>query len=190
MTWRSDECGTRILRVIHGRDARATCDRIFDMNGRKMNRRTKTIIVIVLIAAGSSLVQGQAKDAKKKSLGEQLVALQRAEVEAEDKKDLAALDRLLSGDFIFTAPGGAVSDKRKFIEEAKKSEPEPGQKIDYDETRAFDYGKTAVVTNVLIVKGRDKDGKDYTSRYRNTVVWVKQRGNWRMAAIHVSRIRS
>ena len=159
------------------------------MNDHKMNRRMKAIIVIVLIGAGSSFVQGQAKDAKKKSLAQQLVVLQRAEVEAEDKKDLAALDRLLSDGFIFTAPGGAVSDKRKFIEEAKNAEPEPGQKIDYNETKAFAYENMAVVTNVLIVKGRDKEGKDYTNRYRNTVVWVKQRGHWRMAAIHVSRIR-
>jgi ketosteroid isomerase-like protein len=159
------------------------------MNGHKMNRQIKTIIVIVLIAAGSSIVQGQSNQAKRKSLAQQLELLQRAEVEAEDKKDLATLDRLLSDGFIFTAPGGAVSDKRKFIEEAKNAEPEPGQKIDFDETRAFAYGNTAVVTNVLIVKGRDKDGKDYTNRYRNTVVWVKQRGHWRIAAIHVSRIR-
>ena len=155
---------------------------------RKMNRQIGAIIDIVLIAACSSFVQGQAKHARKKSLAQQLVVLQRTEVEAEDKKDLAALDRLLSDGFIFTAPGGAVADKRKFIEETKNAEPEPGQKIDYDETKAFAYGNTAVVTNVLIVKGRDK-GKDYTNRYRNTVVWVKQRGNWRMAALHVSRIR-
>jgi len=159
------------------------------MSGLKMNRRVKVIIIIVL-TAGPAFAQGQANEAKRKTLAQQLELLQRAETEAEDKKDLAALDRLLSDGFIFTAPGGAVSDKKKFIEEAKNAEPEPGQKIDYDETRAFDYGSTAVVTNVLIVKGRDKDGKDYTNRFRNTVVWVKQRGHWRMAAIHVSRIRS
>ena len=155
-----------------------------------MKRRIKGIIVIAVLIAASSFVQGQSNDSKRKSLAQQLELLQRAEVEAENKKDLAALDRLLSEDFIFTAPGGAVSDKKKFIEEAKNAEPELGQQIDYDETRAFAYGNTAVVTNVLIVKGRDKDGKDYRNRYRNTVVWVRQHGHWRMAAIHVSRTRA
>ena len=164
---------------------------LFQVNDHKINPRIKGIAIIAgLIAAASSFVPGQSNDAKRKSLMQQLLLLQRAEVEAEDKKDLAALDRLLSDDFIFTAPGGAVSDKKKFIEEARNAEPEPAQKIDYDETRIFAYGNAAVVSNVLIVKGRDKDGKDYTNRYRNTVVWVRQYGNWRMAAIHVSRIRS
>jgi len=46
------------------------------------------------------------------------------------------------------------------------------------------------VNYLLTVKGKNKEGKDYTNRYRNTVVWVKQQGRWRMAAIHVSRIRA
>ena len=109
--------------------------------------------------------------------------------QAEDKKDLAALDRLLTDDYIFTAPGGAVTDKKKLIEEVKNGVPEEGQTISYEDVKANVYGKAAVVNYRLIVKGRDKDGKDYISRYRNTVVWVKQQGHWRMAAIHVNRIR-
>jgi ketosteroid isomerase-like protein len=66
----------------------------------------------------------------------------------------------------------------------------PGSKlISYDEAKAHVYGNAAVVNYILIVKGRDKEGKDYANRYRNTVVWVTQQGHWRMAAIHVSRIR-
>ncbi len=115
--------------------------------------------------------------------------LQRAEDDAEDKRDLTALDRLLSDDFIFTTPNGALSDKKKLIDDVKNDEPEAGQTIGYDEIRTQDYGKTAVVNYLLTVKGKNKEGKDYTNRYRNTVVWVKQQGRWQMAAIHVSRIR-
>jgi ketosteroid isomerase-like protein len=55
--------------------------------------------------------------------------------------------------------------------------------------KVYPYGDTAVVSALLIVKGKDKEGKDYTNRFRNTVIWVKQEKNWRMASIHVSRIR-
>lgn len=124
-----------------------------------------------------------------RSLEQELMQLQYVADEAENKKDLATLDRLLADNYIFTAPTGAVSDKKQLIEDIKNGEPEAGQTISYDEIKVYDYGNTAIVNCLLIVKGKDKDGKDYTNRYRNTVTWVKQQNRWRMAAIHVSRVR-
>jgi ketosteroid isomerase-like protein len=149
----------------------------------------RILIITVLIVAASSYAQGQSKGDKRKSLEQELMQLQHDEDEAESKRDLAALDRLLSDDFIFTAPNGAISDKKRLIEDVKNADPEVGQTINYDDVKTHVYGKTAVVNYLLIVKGQDKNGKDYANRYRNTVVWIKQQGHWRMAAIHVSRIR-
>ena len=149
----------------------------------------RILVITILIVAVSLYVQGQSKDRRDKDLQQELMRLQREQFEAEDKRDIAALDRILSDDFFFTAPNGAVSNKKKFIEDVKSNnEPETGETINYDDITTHDYGKTAVVSYLLIVNGHDKDGKDNTSRYRNTVVWVKQ-GSWRMAAIHVSRVR-
>ncbi len=124
------------------------------------------------------------------SLEQELMQLQHAVDEAENKKDLAALDRLLADSYIFTAPTGAVSDKKQLIEDIRNAEPEVGQAISYDEIKVYAYGDSAVVSCLLVVTGRDKDGKDYSNRYRNTVTWVKQQNRWRMAAIHVSRVRA
>ena len=149
----------------------------------------RLFITAGLIVAAFSYAQGQAKGGESKSLEQELMRLQRAEDEAESKRDLAALDRLLSDDFIFTAPNGAISDKKKLIEDIKNDEPEAGQTINYEDVKTHAYGKTAVVNYLLIVNGHNKEGKDYINRYRNTVFWVKQQGHWHMAAIHVSRIR-
>ncbi len=149
----------------------------------------RILTTAMLVVAAVSYAQGQSKGNKSGGLAQELMQLQHAEDEAENKKDVAALDRLLSDDFIFTAPTGAITDKKQLIEEVKGSEAEAGQTISYDEVKAHGYGKSAVVNYLLIVKGQGKDGKDYTNRYRNTVVWVRQQGRWRMAAIHVSRIR-
>jgi ketosteroid isomerase-like protein len=67
--------------------------------------------------------------------------------------------------------------------------PANSQTIRYDDVKAYRYGQSAVVNYLLIVKGTDKEKKEYTNRYRNTVLWIRQHGRWRMAAIHVSRIR-
>lgn len=147
------------------------------------------IVLTMLMAATLSFAQGQSKSNKDSKLAQELMQLQRAEDEAENKKDVAALDRLLSDDFIFTAPTGAITDKKQLIEEIKADAADAAQTISYDEVKAHDYGKSAVVNYLLIVRGAGKDGKEYVNRYRNTVVWIKQGGRWRMAAIHVSRIR-
>ncbi len=149
----------------------------------------RILLLIALMVLVSTCVQGQAKDGQAKIKAKEFTLLQKAADEAEDKKGLAALDRLLADDYIFTAPGGAVTNKKQLIEEIKTNVPDAGQTISYDEATANVYGNAAVVNYILIVKARDKEGKDYAHRYRNTVVWVKQQGHWRIASIHVSRIR-
>lgn len=125
-----------------------------------------------------------------KSLERELMRLQREVDAAETKRDFAALDRLLADGYIFTAPGGAVSDKKQLVEDIRNAAPEPEQTLEYDDVKVYDYGNSAVVNCLLTVKGRGKDGKDYTNRYRNTVTWVKRKDRWQMAAIHASRIRT
>ena len=41
--------------------------------------------------------------------------LQHTVDEAETKKDLATLERLLSDNYIFTAPNGVISDKKSLL---------------------------------------------------------------------------
>ncbi len=152
--------------------------------------RQRVILSIALMFVVASYAHGQAKARRNADrLAQELMRLQQAEDDAEAKKDLAALDRLLSDDFIFTAPTGAITNKQQLLADIKHDESGGGEAISYDEVKAHGYGQTAVVNYLLLVKGQDKDGKDFTNRYRNTVVWVKQQGRWRMAAIHVSRIR-
>lgn len=133
---------------------------------------------------------GQSSSSGSKNLEQELMQLQHTVDEAENKKDFATLDRLLSDNYIFTEPNGTISDKKKLIEDVKNDEPEAGQTLNYDQVKVYPYGATAVVSARLTVKGRDKEGKEYTSHYRNTVIWVKQQNRWRMASIHVSRIRA
>ena len=149
----------------------------------------RILVVTILIVAAWCNGEAQSKSGKKKSIEQELMQLQRATEEAEDKKDLAALDRILTDGYIFTAPGGAITDKKQLIAEVKNGMPDEDQTLSYEDVKAHVYGKAAVVSYLLIVKGRDKDGKDYLNRYRNTVVWVEEQGHWRMAAIHVTRIR-
>jgi ketosteroid isomerase-like protein len=47
--------------------------------------------------------------------------------------------------------------------------------------RAHVYGNAAVVTGILAVRGRGKDGA-FEHRYRYTDTWIRSGGRWLMVA--------
>src|SRR5215470_8365261 len=72
------------------------------------------LAVACLMSASTVTAQVQNKNSE-----QEFMRLQRAEDDAETKKDVAALDRLLNDDFIFVAPNGSVSNKKKFLDDVK-----------------------------------------------------------------------
>jgi hypothetical protein len=60
-----------------------------------------------------------------------------------------------------------------------------GDKVDWagnEGMKLYDYTPTAVVTGILVVKGHDKKGKQYTNRYRFTDTWLLRGGKWQVIA--------
>jgi len=149
-------------------------------------KRIIILTIALLIAAAN--IAAQTGD---KKIEQEFIERHRAEEEAETKGDIAALDRMLSEDFIFIAANGAVSDKQKFLDDVKAdTEPAAPQKLAYENFRARVYGKTVIVNYVLVVSGKDKDAKDYANRFQMSVLWAKQKGVWRIVNFHSTRVRT
>lgn len=123
-------------------------------------------------------------------LEQKLLQMQRVEDDAETKKDFAALDRLLDDNYIFTAANGAIYTKKQLVDEIKADDSTGAQTLSYEEVKTFDFGKTALVNYLLVVKSKDKEGKDQASRYRMSALWVKRKGNWRIASVQATRVRA
>jgi len=156
-------------------------------------KRTIILTVVFLISAFLISVSAVTAQSQNKNLEQEFMRLQRAEDDAEAKKDVAALDRLFNDDFIFVAANGSTSDKKKFLADVKANdEPSSGpqEKLTYEDFKVRVYGKTAIVNYVLFVSGKDKDGKDFASRYRMSVLWVKQKKDWRISNFHATRVRN
>jgi ketosteroid isomerase-like protein len=148
-------------------------------------KRTIILTIVLLITASNAAAQSG-----NKNIAQEFLQRQRAEEEAEAKRDIAALDRVLHEDFIFIAANGAVSDKRKFLDDIKAdTETAAPKKLEYENFRARAYGKTGIVNYVLVVSGTDKDAKDYANRYQMSVLWTKQKGVWRIINFHSTRVR-
>jgi len=151
-----------------------------------MKRTFLLIFALIFFAA----VEANTQSKNDKNLAQDLLRLQRLQDEAEGKKDFAALDRIFNDDFIFIAANGKIYDKKTFLNELKVDVSEPQETLDYEDFTARGYGKTAIVNYVLVIKGKDKDAKEYTNRFRMSVIWVKQNGNWRIANFHSTRVRT
>jgi ketosteroid isomerase-like protein len=105
-----------------------------------------------------------------------IIALENAWNQAEEHKDVGALDLLLHPDLVYIDYDGSMMTKGEFIASVKAPALHP-EKIVNESMTAHVFGDSAVVTGIYREKGVDK-GKPYLRRGRFTDTWVYQNGVW------------
>lgn len=104
--------------------------------------------------------------------------------------DVAALDRLLANDVLFTGPDGVVGTKAEDLE-AHGSGLVRFRTHQPAELRMRSIGADVVVTSLLAQLEVEVAGKLIAGDYRYTRVWARESGEyWRVVAGHVSQARS
>ena len=130
------------------------------------------IFTVVLISHGRP--QAMSEDEGR------ILALETAWNHAEQTKDVAALDQLLSPQLVYIDYDGSFSSKQEFLAAVKGEGLSPEQIIN-EQQSAHVFGDCAVVTGVYREKGVNK-GKPYSRRGRFTDTWVKVSGTWQCVA--------
>ncbi|HUX45798.1 MAG TPA: nuclear transport factor 2 family protein [Terracidiphilus sp.] len=103
-------------------------------------------------------------------------------------RDLNALNRLLSEDFLAIMPNGLLQTKAETLAGLRNGSVR-FHSIDILEHRVRFYGDTAVVTSRANVSATMPDG-DISGPYRYTRVYVRDsKGRWRIVSFEASRIR-
>jgi|SRR5579862_4979875 len=105
-----------------------------------------------------------------------ILALENAWNQAEEHKDIKALDALLDPTLVYIDYDGSIMDKAQFLASARAPSLHPEQIVNESMT-AHVYGGSAVVTGVYREKG-EKNRKPYLRRGRFTDTWVFVQGNW------------
>lgn len=98
--------------------------------------------------------------------------------------DIAAMDSLLTEDFIITTEDGSTFSKSGYIAENGR----PTLHVEISEMSGLKvrmHGNTAVVTGEYHEKGISK-GKPYEYHDRFTDVWMNTNGRWQVIASHYS----
>jgi ketosteroid isomerase-like protein len=105
-----------------------------------------------------------------------ILALENAWNQAEEHRDVKALDSLLDSSLVYVDYDGLMMDTSQFIASIKAPSLHPEQIVNESMT-AHVYGDSAVVTGIYHEKG-ERNGKPYLRRGRFTDTGVYHGGTW------------
>ena len=141
------------------------------------------LLICALIAGGA--FTGAAQTAPKTATDDtaardMLVSLTKDWIDAEAKRDGAALDRLLADDFVGTAPSGDKVTKKMVVPDPKGQGG--GLSFTGDDFVARVYGDMGVVTGNGTWKEKDKGTLCFT------LAFVKRGERWQIVTVHLSQV--
>ncbi len=109
---------------------------------------------------------------------------------AELGGDTASLKEILADDFVAVGPRGFVLSGMQWIARHDTGSLEY-RSFGLDEAEVRTYGDAAIVVCCQTAAGvyEDENGRyDIDERFRATLVFVRQEGNWRLAGLQLSPI--
>ncbi len=102
------------------------------------------------------------------------------------KKDMAAFDRIVAGEWMFSGPEGEQQTRAQNLADLQSGAYVcTAYKLDDLQVRAF--GDTVVALGLETEKSTYQ-GQDISGQYRFTDVFVKRNGVWQAVATHVSKV--
>jgi ketosteroid isomerase-like protein len=138
------------------------------------------IAVMTMLFAMPMLAHAQMSMAKNDKAAQEVIEFRNRYIEAEENRDTAFLDKILTDDFFALNPQGKLLDKAGQLENLKR--PDRTLKVlNPRETHVQFYanGQVAVLTEHVTVDGTDK-GRPFGGEYRFLRVFAKQNGNWKV----------
>ena len=146
-------------------------------------------LIVALMIATSYLASGQKRGrdaALNTDAKQEVMEVMRRYEEAYGQNNVAALDRILAEDFVFTSSRSIVVTKAQELSDIRSGEMKT-ESAGIDELQVRGRGTAAVVTGRATLKGV-WHGQDFSGQYRVTATWIKEAGHWRLLALHASRI--
>ena len=116
-----------------------------------------------------------------------VAALEQKWLEAEKTNSPDLVAPLIADKFISTSSEGQVSDKAKWLADAKATRYDS---VDHHNVKVTVFGYTAIATGDFMAKGTDPSGKPIDVHERFTDTWVKMpSGKWQCVAGHGSPVK-
>jgi ketosteroid isomerase-like protein len=147
----------------------------------------KLLAITFLLLAFAVTAVGQ--QTRKLAAEQELLNLQREWLDAYQKHDATALERIEADDFTLTEGDGKVTTKAEDVASVRNAKPpQPDDAFDVEDVKVRLYGDTAVLIGRVIIKYRNR-GKLVAEQYRYTDTYLKRRGRWQVVASQLTRMR-
>ena len=144
--------------------------------------RSFTSLCVLTCFFGFAGVTARQQFAKPSGEEGRIIALESAWDQAEQNRDVNALNGLLADSLVYIDYDGSSSSKQQFLDSVRSGEI-TAEQINNEgvSVRLLGNGTVAVSTGIYRDKGLEK-GKPFQRRGRFTNVWVKQNGGWQCVA--------
>ena len=116
--------------------------------------------------------------------------LEREWLDAYEKRDVEAMNRILSDDFKLTLSNASVQTKADILTQLKSAQESgrPSPKFLTEDVRSRVEGETVVLTGRL-VQSMERDGQTRTMRASYTDTYAKRQGRWQVVASQLTRLQ-
>ena len=150
----------------------------------------KVLILALSLAVAASQLPAQEAQKKTSSPAEEEVRkLEREGLDAYEKNDAEAMDRIVANDFVITFPNGKLQTKPQIMAMVQRPRREgaPLTRFHTEEVQSRSYGDTVILMG-KVVELTPKDGETVREESRYTDTYVKRDGRWQVVASHLSRV--
>jgi ketosteroid isomerase-like protein len=145
---------------------------------------TKNIFIALITMLCLTMVAATTAQNSSRSDEGQILALENAWNQAELNHDPAALELILTDDFVITEPDSTMQTKAQHLASTKDTSYHYDLLVS-EGFRIKVYGTVGVVTGTYHEKGSSK-GTRFDRRGRFTDTWIKLGGTWHCVASHDS----
>jgi uncharacterized protein (TIGR02246 family) len=123
---------------------------------------------------------------------QQVRQLEREWLDAYEKRDSAAMQRIVADDFTIVFPDGASQTKADILAmlERGRAGGRPAPRFTTEDVQARAYGDTVILSGRVITHRKGADGTESQQESRYTDTYVRLGGRWQVVASHLSNVKA
>lgn len=150
-----------------------------------MNTTLRFLLLFILSAAANATAHESSPG--RSSAEQEVRQLERAWLDAYEKFDADAMDRIVAEDFAITFPNGNMQTKPQLMKMLRGPKPASvsAPRIFTEDVQARVYGNTVILRGRVITE-MQKDGQAQRQESRYTDIYVQTDGRWQVVASHLS----
>jgi uncharacterized protein (TIGR02246 family) len=159
--------------------------------GKKGNDVLKNRLKTACVLAALSLLAVGVAAARQETAGkaeQEVRKLEREWLDAYEKNDAEAMERIVAEGFTITFPNGGVQTREQLMRMIRAPRRGPAPKFHTEDVQSRAYGDTVILVGRVIAEFPQPDGKTMREVSRYTDTYVRAGGRWQVVASHLSNV--